>query len=417
MKKIYILSLLMFIFSLYFEVTIINDIRFDKFLISNNFSFNYLLIWSCVNFQFIIPFYYLIGVFDTSKNIVNKSLKYSLHIFISFVAFFILLLFITKYRFDYNIERFIFKNIYVNTSYYLIIYYLVLGFFKFFIIPFIFIFPGKLFSLYSNDVKKSIYFLIFSFLLNQIASLCLNNKILYLGFSQLMTIDSYIDANTILFIISLFILLIINILFTKCLLKSNIKIIRSILFSMILVILFLIHYNINHIDIENILLNGNVYILYMLIIILKLFNNDSFSRIFIRIAIYTILAIITISFVSHNIISKILFSKIYIVFINMFIISIIHLFFLKKLSFKKINIFLFIIISYMLYIFTFQYGSKFIIDYFFELFKITFCIHTIVHYIKWFTIFLLIYCIKKGGKHDRIKKCFQNLFTKQQDFR
>ena len=101
----------MFIFSLYFEVTIINDIRFDKFLISNNFSFNYLLIWSCVNFQFIIPFYYLIGVFDTSKNIVNKSLKYSLHIFISFVAFFILLLFITKYRFDYNIERFIFKKI------------------------------------------------------------------------------------------------------------------------------------------------------------------------------------------------------------------------------------------------------------------------------------------------------------------
>lgn len=150
-----------------------------------------------------------------------------------------------------------------------------------------------------------------------------------------MTIDSYIDANTILFIISLFILLIINILFTKCLLKSNIKIIRSILFSMILVILFLIHYNINHIDIENILLNGNVYILYMLIIILKLFNNDSFNRIFIRIAIYTILAIITISFVSHNIISKILFSKIYIIFINMFIISIIHLFFLKKLSFKK----------------------------------------------------------------------------------
>lgn len=416
-KNIFIFSLLMFMFSLYFEVTIMNNMRFDKFLISNNFSFNYLLIWSCTNFQFIIPFYYLIGVFDTSKSIITKSLKDSLQIFLSFIIFAIILLFITRFRIDYDIERFIFKNLYVNKSSCLIVYYFVLGFFKFFIVPFIFILPGKLYSLYNNGIQKSIYFIIFSFLLNQIAALCINNNTLYLGFSQLMTIDSYMEANTILFIISLFILVLINILFTKFSLNFNEKIIRFVLLFMILIILFLMYYNIKKIDVENILLNGNLFILYILIIVLRLFSNDSFKKIFIRIGIYTILSIIILLFVIYNMITKKLFLKIIIIFANMFIIVITYLYFLKKLNLKNIYTILICIFSYVLYVFTFQYGEKFIIDYYFELFKESFSIHTIVHYIKWFTIFLLIYSIKKGVAYDRIKKCFQSLFTKQQNIR
>lgn len=179
-----------------------------------NSNFDYLIIWCTNIFQLLIPFYTIISLFyikktEKIKDIVIKSLKFSLCIFTSFILFYIFILLITKGETTNYIDRELFLDLLGKQFYqhHIYIYYLIDGIIKFFIVPFMYIFNANLIKITICNIDIYCFFIIYFYCGVSLLALFLENLVsnlfMYVNPMIFMASGSYTNISTLALFMSL----------------------------------------------------------------------------------------------------------------------------------------------------------------------------------------------------------------------
>lgn len=189
-----------------------------------NWKFDYIIIWGTNFFQTLIPIFASIAGFlfyrdfhSIYKNIIYriknyrsfivkeisvKSLKISLSIFSAYISFFLIILIITKGELNNTITRELFldilgKEFYSDHTY---LYYLLDGFVRFFLIPFIYSFFSCSISMFLKTKKQVLFApILYYFGLSVVAvftGYLIGHLSIYINPITIMISGSYNDINT-----------------------------------------------------------------------------------------------------------------------------------------------------------------------------------------------------------------------------
>lgn len=368
----------------------------------NLYSANYLLIWTTTFIQFYIIFL-IFKYFENTKQInICSLLKNSSFIFINFLILLIFLILITG-NFDNNIERTIFLDIMPNKFFSnTLFYYIIIGFFKYFILTFFILFYSYKFSKKNN---KDIYiiYIILNFLYLGIVSLLPTKyeTLKFISFPFLSISDSLINPSTKKILFALFINIIIHSIYFSFfdILKKNIN---KFLILYSLITFSLLYLNIQAINFEFFLLNGVLFISLLFLLEYIFRNNNSFkSSLFsiINILYFILIGIACISICSNKLI---IFLNSIIIITNLFFLLLIF-FLIRFLNLKKQkNIFLYYFIIFNFYILSFYYFKPSKLNMFYTLFTIQFNIKSLLIYSFIIIMIILYNLFLRWCKRDKI---------------